>query len=477
MDDSPDPPSSSGIHYLPSPYLLEAPLPSGDSLNGQVFVGLTSPINEQIEDAYFDCLSSISKPVDFIGDYANVASERVGSYHAGPSTSNINQPPITAPANAHGDQFALFILDTSPEPPSGFGPWIKLDPRSPPDYNNYIMGTNSSDQDWHEVAFNNNFHTISPHLIHDSVSAIPSNQLQSGNNIIHSHPNHLVRPDQERIQAINQPDDQPSCNPYDISSLGYALPSNRTMPPHSRPCEIYHLHTSSCTVHGKPYSTPLSEPPSGSPKQHHRPHLPTGSNEFPNIDSSSRQPPPKVHFDDTEVQGPSAASATSEQPPRSNRRGVSSGGGPLRGSKRDPHHDSKHIVHRVLVDSRTRGEADRRVRDLARDSRNAHCLEEFEAASDRRPRVSQRGLEKSNNRRKTERRFSCILCTATVTTNDNLQNHYRSHLVFNEFACEWCERYFRTTSILNRHQNEARQCLVLHSMDQDPRRTKRNQRA
>jgi len=464
VDDSPNPPPSSGAHYFPSPYLPEAPL---SSHNDQFFVGLTSPIDEQIDNNYFDYLSSISKPVDFTGSYPNVAPERVDSYHAGSSISEINQSQTIEPNSAHSDQFALFLLDNPPEPPSDLSPWIKLGPRPPPDY--YIAGTNPSDQHWYEVTLNYNFHAVFPH---DHVS---SNQLQSGNGF--NHPHHVARSDQEHVQAVNQPDDQPSCNPYDISSLGHALPSNWTVPPHSRPCEIYHHHTSSCTVDGKPYSTPLSEPPSGSPKQHHRPHLPTGSNEFPNIASSSRQPPPKVHFDDNEVQGPSAASATSEQPPRSNRRGVSSGGGPLRGSKRDPHHDSKHIVHRVLVDSRTRGEADRRVRDLARDSRNAHCLEEFEAASDRRPRVSQRGLEKSNNRRKTERRFSCILCTATVTTNDNLQNHYRSHLVFNEFACEWCERYFRTTSILNRHQNEARQCLVLHSMDQDPRRTKRNQRA
>ena len=314
MDDSPDPSSSTRVYHLHSPYLPEAPLPSDGSHENLLF-GLTCSVNEHIDSAYFNRLSSISKPMDFTGNHPNLASERVDSCHAGPSTSDIDQLHITEPSSVFSDHFSILILDNPPGPPSGLSPWHHLGPTPPPNYN-----TNSSIQHWND---------------------------------------------------------------------------------------------------------------------------------------------------------PSATSAVSESPPRPNGGGASSGR-PLRGSERDPHHDSKHIVHRVLVDSRTRGEADRRIRELARDSQNTHCLEEFEAASHRRLMISQRGLEKSNNRRKTERRFSCILCTATVTTNANLQNHYRSHLIFNEFPCEWCKRYFRTSSILNKHQNEAQQCLALHSIGQG---TKQNSRS
>jgi len=463
IGDSSNHPLSSAVEYWPSPYPLTAPLLGGTSVDDQVSPELTAPPGEDIQSAFLEYLSSIPMPLDSTESYLDMSFRPVEFRNGETHTSDSTQQQMNEHIGVLHDQFPLFLFDEPPERPLDLRLGCSVNPTSLLDYHYYHTNSTPPVQHWCEITLKQDS-TAFPPVTHDHGPAMSSNQPQPRpDDPIHFHPSRFAKANEDGTSSLEH--------------LQSPMDWTGSLHSRSQPCQIYSHHATPSVIHMQPHTTPVVKRPSESntrSKQHHESSLHASSSQLHNVASSSRQPLRKARFDDAEIKGPSAAYAIGHLPTRPNGRGASSGGGPLRGSKRDPGHDSKYIVHRVLVDSRTRDEAERRVRELTRGSHDAHCVEEFQAALNRRPRVSQRGLEKSNNRRKTERRFSCILCTTTVTTNDNLQNHYRSHLIFNEFACERCKRYFRTTSILNRHQNEAQQCLVLHSAVQGPKRDSRS---
>ncbi|KAF9533729.1 hypothetical protein CPB83DRAFT_406634 [Crepidotus variabilis] len=118
----------------------------------------------------------------------------------------------------------------------------------------------------------------------------------------------------------------------------------------------------------------------------------------------------------------------------------------------------KEAVYDILLQSSHKAEAAERVSSLAKDHNDDGYKTEFDKACLHHPKDSLTGRRKAEQRRTREPKFQCILCQDKMTTNNNLQNHYRSHLSLRKFQCPHCFTSFATDSIRARHLRNTVKC-------------------
>ncbi|KAF9533730.1 hypothetical protein CPB83DRAFT_406219 [Crepidotus variabilis] len=118
----------------------------------------------------------------------------------------------------------------------------------------------------------------------------------------------------------------------------------------------------------------------------------------------------------------------------------------------------KQLVYDALVHSNDIEEARARVEELVEKHRDEAYLDDFRHAISHHPKESDTGRERARCRRRREPTFKCILCEDLMTTNNNLQNHYRSHLSMSVYKCSFCSKRFMTDSIYQRHLKTTAKC-------------------
>lgn len=124
----------------------------------------------------------------------------------------------------------------------------------------------------------------------------------------------------------------------------------------------------------------------------------------------------------------------------------------------DPQFEAKKMVYKTLTESSSKAKAFAKIAELASKMKWNLIRSVFDEAAQRNVKSTPAGQQRAKDRRSRPPTFLCILCPGRFTTNNNLQNHYRSHLRMDQYRCPRCGDYFRTEGIRKRHTDNAQKC-------------------